>query len=148
MRKIFLVLVLLVFTSINSNATSYADLINQEKIFVGMSKVQLREVTRSLSQMDEPFLPTRLENRDYFPEKQMEILTGKNRNFFFVFSNVAEKVEKYYSPGNGQLHSFHWDIGSAMSALDPKIETAINKPKEKVIDSSRRIRAYATQRFT
>jgi hypothetical protein len=56
---------------------------------------------------------------------------------FFVFSNVTEKVEKYYTPGNGQLSSVHWDIGSAMNALNPKIETVINKPKEKVIEATK-----------
>ena len=136
-RKILLVLVLLVFTSINSNASSYADLIEKKKIFIGMSKVELRDITRGLSMVDELFLPSGLQYRDYFPEKNIEILTGSSRKMFFVFSNVTEKVEKYYTPGNGQLSSVHWDIGSAMNALNPKIETVINKPKEKVIEATK-----------
>jgi hypothetical protein len=136
-RKIILGLVLLIFTSVNSNASSYADLIEKKKIFIGMSKVELRDVTRGLSMVDELFLPSGLQYRDYFPEKNIEILTGSSRKMFFVFSNVTEKVEKYYTPGNGKLSSVHWDIGSAMNALNPKIETVINKPKEKVIEATK-----------
>lgn len=102
-----------------------------------MSKVELRDVTRGLSMVDELFLPSGLQYRDYFPEKNIEILTGSSRKMFFVFSNVTEKVEKYYTPGNGKLSSVHWDIGSAMNALNPKIETVINKPKEKVIEATK-----------
>ena len=99
-----------------------------------MSKKQLRDTLVGVPFGDEPFLPTGLENREYFPEKQMEILTGKNKEIFFIFSNVTEPVVKYYTPGNGQLSSFHWDYQSAMNAINPKIETVINKPKEKVIE--------------
>ena len=132
MRKILLTLTLLIFGACASNQS----LVQSNKIYTGMSKDQLRKTLLWDSSLgDDAFLSSGF--KAYYPDKNMEILAGSNKQIFYVFNNVTIPVSGLGSYGNGTLLSHHWNYQSAMNAINPKIETVINKPAEKVIEATK-----------
>ena len=115
---------------------SNQSLVQSNKIYTGMSKDQLRKTLLWDSSLgDDAFLSSGF--KAYYPDKNMEILAGSNKQIFYVFNNVTIPVSGLGSYGNGTLLSHHWNYQSAMNAINPKIETVINKPAEKVIEATK-----------
>ena len=122
MKKITLFFAILLLAACASNQS----LVQSNKIYVGMSKHQLRQTLLWDSSIgDDAFLTSGF--KAYYPDKNMEILAGSNKQIFYVFNNVTIPAGGIGSYGNGTLLSYHWNYQSALNQVFPKNENTIAK---------------------
>ena len=87
MKKILLSLTLLILVSCASNQS----LVQSNKIYTGMSKDQLRKTLLWDSSLgDDAFLSSGF--KAYYPDKNMEILAGSNKQIFYNHELFLEKI--------------------------------------------------------
>jgi len=148
MKKItFFAFILLILGACASNQS----IIQSGKIYSGMSKNQARSIFMGASSGDDPFLKTGVKN--FYPEKNIEIIAGSNKQLFLIFGNVTIPCCDYGAYGNGSLLSYHWNYQSALNEVFPKNENAVTKnvpskqPEYKKPESNEASKGYSGTAF-
>lgn len=140
--KIFLmckkILFLIIISILTFGCATTDSLISEGKVYSGMSKTSLRNLLLDVYPNEDPFIYGSFSEFDY--SNNIEIISGSNRNVFYVFKDVKTPVKcgliicKY---GDGKLLSWHYSINSARTALtdNNKFEDS-QQPKISKVSSS------------
>ena len=98
---------------------SNVKLIENNKIYPGMSKIQINSVFAYQSILENPLLP--LSYKEYFQKENKEILSDDNdRNVYYVFRNVYKPVScnwLYCNFGDGVLESTFYSYNDAVNFI-------------------------------
>lgn len=108
---------LIIFIFISACATGQS-LINQNNIYIGMNKNQLRNVFLTSYLSEDPFLNDSF-NR-FYSNQNKEILAGSSQSVFFVFKNVTKPFKCGFllcDYGNGTLESYHFNFNQAENSI-------------------------------
>ena len=108
---------LIIFIFISACATGQS-LINQNNIYIGMNKNQLRNVFLTSYLSEDPFLSDSF-NR-FYSNQNKEILAGSSKSVFFVFKNVTKPLKCGFllcDYGNGTLESYHFNFNQAENSI-------------------------------
>jgi hypothetical protein len=128
MRILSKIFVLFTLTFLYGCASGVS-IINNNEIYVGMSKSQLRNVHLKTYMGDDPFISGSFSNFDF--TKKNEIISGANKKVFFVFENVDKPIKCGFlcDYGNGKLKSWHYSYIEAKNSLTKDIKQIQKQPK-------------------
>lgn len=123
MKKLFILFVALFLFG----CTTPNELINQKKIYVGMSKYELETVVLfNLVPDEDAFLSGCY--RKYFSEVNFEILSSSSKRTFYVFERVTVPEKTCYAQGDGFLFGVYDSYDAAYSVINSKLLDKYNIP--------------------
>jgi len=118
LKKIFYDrLYLIVFIFISACATGH-QILNENSIYIGMNKDQLRDVFFKSYLSEDPFLKDGF--RRHYSNQNKEIIAGSSQTIFFAFKNVTKPLNCGYiicDYGNGTLESYHFNYNQAVDRI-------------------------------
>ena len=125
MKKLFVILALCLMVT---NCVTTDNIISENKLKKNMSKSEFENVFFNSSIFEDPLVPG--SGSKYYPESEVEIIWGINKNLYYVFENVLEPKTcgvLMCNVGNGNLSSWHNDFEKAKSAITTKLNKELGK---------------------
>ena len=144
--KVLIILLFLLPACFASNVK----LIENNKIYPGMNKIQINSVFAYQSILENPLLP--LSYKEYFQKENKEILSDDNdRNVYYVFRNVYKPVScnwLYCNFGDGILDKTFLSYSAAVNYvkktekknyIQKKTVTIVDKGKKQTISAEKNV---------
>jgi|TARA_B110000967_G_C18554032_1_gene396787 hypothetical protein len=112
MRSAFLLLLLTL-----SGCVTQQGLVDNGKIYKGISKSEIFTLSGFANQFQHPFAITA--TRQYDSATEVEIISPYDKSIFYVFEGVTTPSQPALTTvhaGNGRLHSWHTNMAAARTA--------------------------------
>ena len=133
-KSIFLICVI----SLLVGCATGTSIVQDGKVYAGMSKNNLRKILFKVYPGDDPFITNSF--NVFNSNSKIEIISGSSKKVFYVFQNTNKPVKCglwICDYGNGSLKSWHYTLADArLSLITPKKQIQKKQPKISITSNS------------